>query len=86
MQQRQPKTSTINLKGMPGIHLPEPFAELEYDPIRREITLWRGRAWDHCEGSWCYEDVKQARQMKFTVPGIPYQFVLLSGQLYCRPL
>lgn len=83
------KVSKVNLKLIARSATPQPFSELEYvanDPLSpgwATVTWWIGTDYDNCESRWEIQ-FKQARQKKFEIPGVPYKFMLVNGEIYYR--
>lgn len=83
------KISTVNLKAICPIACTAPFSELEYratDELNggnSSVTWWTGESYDNCEARWEIIFL-QSRQKRFEIPGIPFKFMLVNGEIYYR--
>lgn len=83
------KVSTVNLKLLFPQSCTAPYGEIEYramDDLEEglaSITWWTGESFHNCEERWSIR-LNQARQKQFEIPGIPFKFIIVNGEIYYR--
>lgn len=87
--ERSGTTSIVNLKAICPKANNQPFSQLEFnkkDPLHNNkpsITWWEGLHDEHCESRWELV-INQSRYRSFEIPGVPFKFIIVSGQIYYR--
>lgn len=83
------KVSTVNLKVLYPQANNQRYSELEFvscdglNGDKPSLTWWEGHDAGKCEARWEMV-VSNHRQLRFEIPGIPFKFIIVNGEIYYR--